>query len=153
MLFFTLLPCNAEQNGERTVPASRRPRMVARPGGDQRHLAWARPAMAPSPRVLLAMAVSGRWTMGRGASEVEVFLAADQTSGPHGGATAADKRLQSPSPRATTPVDRQVCCPRRAAPTAEKASEGRAMRWRCLWRSVLGVESVALFFLENVYMP
>lgn len=39
----------------------------------------------PSPRVLSVMAVSKRWTLGCGASEAEVFLDADQVSGPHGG--------------------------------------------------------------------
>jgi hypothetical protein len=40
---------------------------------------------APSPGVLLAMAVSGRWMLGHNASEAEVFLAADQALRPHGG--------------------------------------------------------------------
>jgi hypothetical protein len=55
--------------------------------------------------LLLAMSVSGRWiqvrTLGRDASEVEVFLAANQASDPVVEATAAVGRMQSPFPQAS----------------------------------------------------
>jgi hypothetical protein len=45
-------------------------------------MAEAQPATTPSPGVLPAMVMSGRLTLGRSALEAEVFLAADQASGP-----------------------------------------------------------------------
>jgi hypothetical protein len=82
-------------------PANQWPRMVARPGSDQLRLcmAWAQPATASFPGVL---AVRRRWTLGCGASEVEVFLATDQASGPVVEAAAVVGWLQSSSPRASS---------------------------------------------------
>jgi hypothetical protein len=82
---FTLLLCDVEQSGERPVSASRRPMMVVWPGSGHLHLhlAWAQLVMAPSPG---GAPGDGRewWTLGRGSSEAEVFLATDQVSDPHG---------------------------------------------------------------------
>jgi hypothetical protein len=59
--------------------------MVVWPGSGQvrLHLAWARPVTAPSHG---GAPDDGRerWTLGRGASEAEVFLATNQVFGPRG---------------------------------------------------------------------